>query len=123
LLLTHNKEKSTSNKETTQMAIMGNYCKAYLIKQLRTFPSWQEKIGSIHSEIRLEEQPHSTQPDSFNDEDIVYLQENYVVTHGVFKDEHIVFDAVTDEWRNFCQHQLSFQIPDYASAAIIGNNQ
>jgi hypothetical protein len=28
---------------------------------------------------------------------IVYLQENYVVTDGIFKDENVLFDDVTPE--------------------------
>jgi len=30
------------------------------------------------------------------------MQENYVVTDGIFKDENIIFDNVTPEWKDFC---------------------
>jgi hypothetical protein len=96
------------------MATMGNYCKAYLLKQLRAFPGWQEQSANTRPDPQLDEQSASNQTRSLIDEDIVYLQENYVVTDGVFKDEYILFDTVTDEWQTFCQQQLNFQIPDYA---------
>jgi hypothetical protein len=35
-------------------------------------------------------------------------QENFVVTDGIFIDEHIIFDKVTDEWKEFCKGTLMF---------------
>ncbi|NJL19903.1 MAG: hypothetical protein HC895_02295 [Leptolyngbyaceae cyanobacterium SM1_3_5] len=75
------------------MATIGKYCKAYLVQQFRQFEQWQEGDRSL------------------KEDDILYLQENYVVTDGIFKDENIVFDRVTPEWQNFCQTVLQFEIP------------
>lgn len=50
------------------------------------------------------------------DDYFLYLQENYVVTDGIFKDENIIFDNVTPEWKKFCTHTLLFEIPNYGSA-------
>ena len=79
------------------MAEMGRYCKAYLGKDLRAFPGWDEGAGR-----------------EVGEDDILYVQENLVVTGGIFKDEDVVFDRVTPEWTEFCTHTLAFEIPDYA---------
>ncbi len=44
---------------------------------------------------------------------VVYIQEDYTVTGGVYKDEDIIFDKVVDNWRIFCQDELGFEIPAY----------
>ncbi|NJR62584.1 MAG: hypothetical protein HC769_29555 [Cyanobacteria bacterium CRU_2_1] len=79
------------------MKTMGKYCKAYLVQQLRHYPGWHEQ-GT----------------EKLADDHVLYLQENYVVTNGIFKDEQIVFDQVTPEWQEFCHAVLQFEIPDYA---------
>lgn len=100
------------------MATMGNYCKAYLLKQFRAFPGWQEQAENARPNPQLDDQAdgkaEAIAVRNLVDEDILYLQENYVVTDGVFTDEHIIFDIVTDDWKAFCQKQLGFEIPDYA---------
>ena len=48
-----------------------------------------------------------------NNNDVLYLQENYVVTDDIFKNEHIVFDKVDDDWKKFCTDVLQFDIPKY----------
>ncbi len=52
---------------------------------------------------------------TLTDGDYLYLQENYVVTDGIFKDEHVIFDNVTAEWIEYCQQALKFEVPVYAS--------
>jgi hypothetical protein len=52
------------------------------------------------------------------DGDFLYLQENYVVTDGIFKDENVIFDDVTPAWIAYCQDVLKFEIPDYASVEM-----
>ncbi|NMG11729.1 hypothetical protein DP117_34725, partial [Brasilonema sp. UFV-L1] len=51
-------------------------------------------------------------------DDFLYLQENYVVTDGIFKDENIIFDNVTPEWKEFCDKTLAFEIPVYESVKV-----
>jgi hypothetical protein len=85
------------------MATMGKYCKAYLVKQLRQFEQWSEDTSAIQAS-------DNTAKNSFDDDDVLYLQENYVVTNGIFQDEQIVFDQVTPEWKQFCQTVLQFEV-------------
>jgi len=77
---------------------MGNYCKAYLVSDLRRFPRWQER--------------------TLNDDDVVFVQETFVVTEGIFQNEKILFDAVDPEWIAFCQEALGFRIPDDVAVAV-----
>lgn len=77
---------------------MGKYCKAYLLKQLRQFNQWNE-----NQEINQQ----------LTEDSVLYLQENYVVTDGIYQDENIIFDKVTDEWKDFCHQVLEFEIPNY----------
>ena len=83
------------------MARMGKYCKAYLAKQFREYSGWSENAKNVRKGHEL------------NDDSILYLQENYVVTDGIFMDEYIIFDNVTDEWKGFCYSTLNFEIPVY----------
>jgi hypothetical protein len=79
------------------MAKTGNYCKAYLLKDLSQFPQWKK-----NADVQIQE---------FKDEDILYLQENYVVTDGIFLNENIVFNNVTPDWIDFCTNSLNFLVP------------
>jgi hypothetical protein len=97
------------------MAEMGNYCKAYHVSSFRKFSGWKEKTDDLRVDKKYVEGKEIVEPKTkLEDDDILYLQENYVVTHGIFKDEHIVYKDVTDEWKNYCHEELKFEIPDYA---------
>jgi hypothetical protein len=94
------------------MATMGRYCKAYAVEQLRKFPGWTERTENL---APLENDEDGTQQPrtSLADDDYLFLQESFIVTDGIFLDEHIIFDAVTPEWQEFCTKELAFEIPEY----------
>lgn len=92
------------------MTTMGKYCKAYLLGQLRQYDAWAEQANNAR--VETNEADGTDVPRELTDESIVYIQENYVVTDGIFKDENIIFDGVTPDWITYCQHELSFEIPD-----------
>ena len=73
------------------MKRMGMYCKAYTLSQLRQFAGWSEN------------------PQSLSDDDLLYLQENHVVTKDIFIDEDVIFANVTPEWQDFCRGVLMFE--------------
>ena len=87
---------------------MGRYCKAYMIPSFRGFSGWTESSGNARKE--------NGSPRQLTDSDFLYLQENFVVTDGVFMDENVIFDNVTPEWIDFCKNKLKFEIPNYLSA-------
>lgn len=97
------------------MANMGRYCKAYSVEQLRVFPGWTERVDDL-APLENEEDGSQQPRTALAPDDYLFLQENYVVTDGIFLDEHVVFDQVTPEWKAFCQSTLAFEIPDYARA-------
>jgi hypothetical protein len=47
------------------------------------------------------------------DDDYLFLQENLIVTIGIFQDEKVIFDDTTQEWCQFCVETLGFSVPDY----------
>jgi hypothetical protein len=85
------------------MANMGSYCKAYPIGRFREFPGWSEKMPLV-----------ANSPEG---EQYLFLQENLVVTDGIFIDERVIFDNVSPEWEAFCKTQLGFEIPDFCLPA------
>jgi hypothetical protein len=97
------------------MAKMGRYCKAYPVTRLREFSGWSENAQNTRKEKRVADGKELELPRILTDSDHLYVQENHVVTDGVFIDENIVFDNVTPEWMDFCKNALRFQIPSHAA--------
>jgi hypothetical protein len=92
------------------MANMGRYCKAYPIEAFRQYPRWNEKEETWKRE---NESAQSSDNPALNTGDYLFLQESFTVTGGVFLDEKIVFDEITDQWIEFCKNDLQFEVPDY----------
>lgn len=93
---------------------MGRYCKAYQVKRLREFSGWSENLENLRKDRRKGESQTTTEV--LSDDDYLYLQENFVVTDGVFIDENIIFDQVTPEWRDYAANILKFEVPKYQVA-------
>ena len=100
------------------MATMGKYCKAYSLKKLREFSQWKENTENVRKE-KTEIDGKEVEVDrKLTDDQFLYLQENYLVTDGVFLEENIIFDSVTPEWKDFCINTLGFEIPIYETVNI-----
>lgn len=95
------------------MATMGKYCKAYPITRFREYPGWTEKAENARKEKKVVDGKEVEEARQLTEKDHLYLQENYVVTDGIFLDEHIIFDTVTPEWMEFCKNTLKFEVPVY----------
>jgi hypothetical protein len=100
------------------MAEMGKYCKGYLAKELRQYPGWSENAANVRKEKKEVDGKEIEVDGQLTDDSVLYLQENYIVTHDIFKDQHIIFDNVTDEWKSFCHETLNFEIPVYEPIEI-----
>lgn len=98
------------------MANMGRYCKAYPVARLREFSGWVENGENARKVKREIDGVEVEAPRELTDGDHLYLQENYVVTDGIFIDEHIVFADVTPEWKEFGKNALEFEVPVYDTA-------
>jgi uncharacterized protein len=82
-----------------------NYCRAYHLKDLRQFSGW--------SENRINWKKTADEKDAeFADDDVVFLHEDYLVSQSIWSNEDIIFNSVTPEWRDFCDSQLGFKVPD-----------
>jgi hypothetical protein len=99
------------------MTIMGKYCKAYMYSQLSKFEQWSDyamktkQMKDVDDDVKASEE-------SFKEDDILYLQENYLVTEGIYKDKNIVFEHVTQEWKDYCTEKLNFEIPIYETSEM-----
>lgn len=99
------------------MVTVGKYCKAYPLERMCEFNGWSEKPGNARKKRAEEDSKEVEAVRGLADDSIVYLQENYVVTDGIFKDENVLFDDVTPEWIEYCQNVLKFEIPEYVRSA------
>ena len=99
------------------MAIMGSYCKAYPLSKLRAFTDWQEMADNARVEEQQIDDMEVESPRPLTDDDILFLQENYVVTDGIFIDENIIFNAVSEAWIDYCRHELAFSATARESVA------
>lgn len=97
---------------------MGKYCKAYSLKKLREFSQWTERAENTRKEKQEVDGKEVEVNRVLTDDDFLYLQENYVVTDGIFKDENIIFDNITPEWQKFCKNTLLFDIPVYEPVQV-----
>jgi hypothetical protein len=98
------------------MAKMGRYCKAYTRGALREFGAWTENTRIASTENASKDGKDAEGSREWTDSDILYIQENFVVTADIYLDEGIVFDRVTPEWMEFCTDKLKFEVPAYEPA-------
>lgn len=106
------------------MAKMGRYCKAYPVDRFRAYSGWTENARNMRVEKEQGsgaegggEGSSSEGSSSEPARDYLFLQENYVVTDGIFLDENIIFDHTTPEWIDFCKNSLGFEVPPAEDAA------
>jgi len=88
------------------MAELGKYCKAYELARLRAFPGWAEQAKNSQLEMIQVGGKAIKRSRALTDQSIVYLQENYVLTDGIYKDKNILFDNFTLEWIDYCLRDL-----------------
>lgn len=88
------------------MARMGSYCKAFHARDLAAFPGWRPDPAVLRP-ADDGEPPRA----GLRDDDILYLQEDFTVTDGIFLDENVVFAGGGPEWRTFCEQALGFAVP------------
>ena len=99
------------------MAEMSNYCKAYRAEQLREFSGWKERVPPMAVKKEAESNGNSATPAETEESAYFFLHEDFIVTAGVFRDQDIAFDEVTDHWKVFCTNSLKFEPPNPPSAA------
>jgi hypothetical protein len=100
------------------MPEVGKYCKAYLFQQLCQFSNWNDQISYLRKEAEYTDGKEVEVERKLTYEDVVYLQDNYVVTDGIFLDENIIFDNITPEWKAFCQNALQFKVSEVSTNSL-----
>jgi len=70
------------------------YCRAYHVGDLRRYAEW------------------TSESQESKDEDVVFLHEDYTVTKSMWAGEDVLFDKVTKPWKEFCDNELRFAVPD-----------
>lgn len=100
------------------MPIMGKYCKAYLLKDMRKFSQWNKYANEIEIEKKIVDDKEIEVEKNLTEDDILYIHDNYVVTRGIFGEANIVFDYLTSEWKDFCIKNLNFEIPIDETAEV-----
>jgi len=104
------------------MAKMGKYCKAYPIVRFREFSGWTEEAGNLRKEKGEVDGQQEEVARVLTDEDFLYLQESFAVTDGIFIDENIIFNEVSQEWIDFCKTSLKFELPVYGTVKANGSD-
>lgn len=97
---------------------IGRYCKAYYLSNFREYKHWKEKAENARVEKTEVDGKLMAVPRKLTDKEFLYLHENYCVTDGIYLDENIIFDDVTDEWKEFCVNNLKFEVPKFDSVEI-----
>jgi hypothetical protein len=80
-----------------------NYARAYLLRELRKFSGWHEEKVNWKD---------TTVADELSDDDVVFLQEDFTVTHLIWPGENVIFNRITPAWIDFCTQELQFKVPD-----------
>ena len=70
------------------------YCTAYYLGDLRRYPGWTSDTPEL------------------KDDDVVFLHQDYTVTRSMWAGENVIFNDVTEQWREFCNNELRFVVPD-----------
>lgn|ERR1041384_1200962 len=83
---------------------LGKYCKAYMIDDLRKFSGWNESARE-KAQDATDEAKTAGETDLSN---ILFVQDNYTVTAGIFLDENVILDTPTPAWIEFCRDTLRF---------------
>jgi hypothetical protein len=68
------------------------YCKAYPVQAFAQFPYWQTQ-------------------QALEDDSVVYLHQDFSVTASMWLGEDVVFDRISEDWRNYCRDRLGFHVP------------
>lgn len=89
------------------MSTIGKYCKSYPLSRLRQFSGWKEKAENARKVRKDVDGDIVEIPRQLTDNDYVYLHGDFTVTDGIFIDENILFDDITPEWQEFCDHLLA----------------
>ena len=88
------------------------YCTAYHLGELRRYSSWTENKLDAGNTGKETASDQSSESPGLSDDDVVFLQHDYTVTKSIWHGEDVIFDNVTEQWKEFCNSELRFAVPD-----------
>ena len=103
------KETEDKANGTSGDSSVKNYARAYLLRDLRKFSDWREEKINWKETVPASENGNSLE---LSDDDIVFLHQDFTVTHLIWPGENVIFNQVTPEWSSFCAQELQFRVPD-----------
>ena len=103
------KETEDKANGTSGDSSVKNYARAYLLRDLRKFSDWREEKINWKETVPASENGNSPE---LSDDDIVFLHQDFTVTHLIWPGENVIFNQVTPEWSSFCAQELQFRVPD-----------
>jgi hypothetical protein len=106
----HDMEDAVDPEKAKLLRPRRSYCKAYLIKDLRQFTSWPE--SKINWKDHEDSQEASGDAGEIADDDrVVFIHQDFTVTHSMWRNENVLFNEVSSEWQEFCVNTLKFIAP------------
>lgn len=103
------KETEAKANGTSGDSSVENYARAYLLRDLRKFSDWREEKINWKETVPASENGNSPE---LSDDDVVFLHQDFTVTHLIWPGENVIFNQVTPEWLGFCAQELEFKVPD-----------
>jgi hypothetical protein len=88
------------------------YCNAYHLGELRSYPAWSENKLEPKKENNQSSNDQTVENKGLSDDEVVFLHQDYKVTKSIWAEEDVIFDGVTDQWKDFCKNELKFAVPD-----------
>ncbi|MFP5264076.1 MAG: ankyrin repeat domain-containing protein [Blastocatellia bacterium] len=83
------------------------YCKAYYLRHLRKYVDWSE--SRINWKGIRDNDPDGK---DLTNESIIFIHQDYTVTRSMWHDEDVIFNQTTSDWKDFCERELGFKVPD-----------
>jgi uncharacterized protein len=89
------------------------YCKAYYLRDLRTYPEWSEsKINWKQRKDNHNGDGDSNPNDPSPDEKVVFIHQDFTVTESAWHNENVIYNQISSAWKEFCATTLKFKVPD-----------
>jgi len=88
------------------------YCTAYHVGELRRYSAWAENKLERKKENNETPADQTGESERLGDDEVVFLHQDYKVTKSIWADADVIFDNITEQWKDFCSSELKFAVPD-----------
>ena len=88
------------------------YNMAFYLRDLRRYPGWVENKLDAKEAGAEAADGQAQDGEGLSDDDAVFLHQDYKVTKSIWPGEDVIFDDVTEQWKEYCRTELRFAVPD-----------